>query len=108
MVLLKEFENIKIKIGENSKENWEIIDNSTLNWYWFHLKSFPSCHVIVESEELSEKLVYFAAELCKKNTKYKNVPNLKINYCKIDNLIKSDKEGSVIFKSNRKLKFIKI
>ena len=108
MVLIKEFDNIIIRIGENSKENWEIIDNSNLNWYWFHLKSFPSCHVVVESEELSDNLLLIAAELCKKNTKYKNVPNIKINYCKINNLIKAKDEGSVIFKSNRKLNSIKI
>ena len=102
------FNEINIKIGKNSKENWDLIKNSQEEWLWFHLKSFPSCHVIVESEIITKDLIYQGAKLCKENSKYKNHKNLKISYCKIKNIQLGEKEGSVCFKSNRQVKEVKI
>lgn len=99
---------VHIKIGQNAKENWDLIKTSNNEWWWFHLKSFPSCHVIVESEILTSEHLYEAASLCKENSKYKGFNNLKISYCKINNIVLGEKEGSVNFKSNRKVNDIKI
>ena len=67
-----DFENSKIIIGQNAKENWDLLDNNE-NFLWFHLKSFPSCHVIILNENPNETTIQKAAELCKENTKYKNM-----------------------------------
>ena len=101
-------ENCVIKIGENENENWKLIDESDKKWTWVHLKSFASCHVIIENENASLEAIKFAGNLCKENTKYKNVPNLKISYCLIENIIKGTKPGEVSFKSNRKVKELKL
>jgi predicted ribosome quality control (RQC) complex YloA/Tae2 family protein len=102
------FNNTHILVGQNSSENWQIIDDSSQTYYWFHLKSFPSCHVIVQSDDLSQDLILYAAQLCKINTKYKNLTNVKVNYTPISNISKGIDIGSVHFKSNRKVKNITI
>ena len=97
-----DFENSKIIIGQNAKENWDLLDNNE-NFLWFHLKSFPSCHVIILNENPNETTIQKAAELCKENTKYKSLKNIKVNYTPIKNIKKSKEVGSVEFKSNKKV-----
>ena len=72
------FENTKFLIGQNSQENWNLLDscNKINNEYiWFHLNSFPSCYVIMCSPlndisciESKNILLNYGAELCKQNT----------------------------------------
>ena len=102
------FNDIHILIGQNAAENWKIIDDSSDNYYWFHLKSFPSCHVIVQTDDITPDILLHAAQLCKSNTKYRNLPNVKVDYTPISNIIKGTDVGSVHFKSNRKVKNITI
>ena len=97
-----DFENSKIIIGQNAKENWDLLDNNE-NFLWFHLKSFPSCHVIILNENPKETTIQKAAELCKENTKYKSLKNIKVNYTPIKNIKKSKEVGSVEFKSNKRV-----
>ena len=97
-----ELENILI--GESAQDNWDLIDKSDPEWVWLHLKSFPSCHVVIKScDPPSTELLNYAGECCKNKTKFKNLRNLKISFCKIKNLKKSEKTGSVYFISNRKV-----
>ena len=97
-----------IKIGENAKENWALIDASEPEWWWFHLKSFPSSHVVLETSEPTNEELIAAATWCKDTTKYRNLKNLKVSYCQIKNIKKAEKLGSVTFLSNRKVKEIKL
>ena len=97
-----------IKIGENAKENWALIDASESEWWWFHLKSFPSSHVVLETSEPTNEELIAAATWCKDTTKYRNLKNLKVSYCQIKNIKKAEKAGSVTFLSNRKVKEIKL
>lgn len=102
------FNDTQILIGENKNENWELLDENRGTFYWFHLKSFPSCHVIVQTDDITEELIHHGATLCKSNTKYKNLCNLKVNYTPISNIKKADAIGSVSFISNRKVKTITV
>ena len=101
------YNDTKIIIGENAKDNWDIIDFESDN-IWLHLNSFPSCHVVIKDNNPDDEVLNYAAALCKENTKYKNLKNLKICYTKCNNLIKGDKPGSVSYKSKRQVKVIKI
>lgn len=94
---------ITYKIGTNASENTELINLSNPKWFWFHLEKFPSCHVVVCAEELTNEIIGNAGELVKQNSKYK-FKNIGINYCKIDNLIHGKEPGSVHFKSNKQVK----
>jgi len=107
------FDNIKYLIGENDKDNWNIIDlakHENQNYIWFHLNSYPSPHVIMcdtESNIKKNKIDYnyswkeyikTGAQLCIDHTsnKYKNIPKLKVIYTEIKNIKKGVKIGEVI------------
>ena len=98
------YNNIKIKVGSNAAENWKILDESTDNNIFLHLKSFPSCYVIIECEEYpSEETITEAAKICKNNTKYKNIKNVKVDYTICKNVVKGGVVGEIFYKSNRKV-----
>ncbi len=99
--------NITYNIGQNAKENTQLINDSDKDWYWFHLDKFPSCHVVICTNEITNDMILQAGILVKDNTKYK-FKNIGINYCKIDNLIHGSGPGSVSFKSNRQVKLFNL
>jgi predicted ribosome quality control (RQC) complex YloA/Tae2 family protein len=94
--------DIIYKIGKNANDNTKLIKDSNINWYWFHLDKFPSCHVIVCKDEITIDEINNAGNLVKENSKYK-FKNIGINYCKVDNLIHGKEPGSVYFKSNKQV-----
>ena len=67
------YNDVSFVLGENSKENWEILDNYSIinnNYIWFHLNSFPSGYVIMLSDNIvNQDLLNYGALLCKENTK---------------------------------------
>ena len=96
-----------IIIGKNAQENWNIIDKANKNDYWFHIDKFPSCHVILtvhENIKPYKSVLYYCANLCKENSKYKNNKNVKINYTQIKNITKAEIVGSVYLKSSKTIK----
>ena len=96
-------------IGENAKENWKLLEKANDNDIFFHLSSFPSCYVILKyNEEIDEIVLYKVAQLCKNKTKYRNLKNLKIDYCSCSNLYKGEKVGQVYFHKKRQVKQIKL
>ena len=104
-----EFDGYICKLGENDKENWELFDKSQENNIFLHLSSFPSGYVILEYTNIfSIDMIYIAAKICKDHTKYRNVPNIKVDYCRCSNIIKGCVTGEVIFKSKRQIKQVKL
>ena len=113
---LFEFDGYICKLGENAKENWEMFEiNKEINsdYIWFHLNSFPSSYVIMKITilELKEKysrteidtIFNYAANLCRENSKYKFLKDLKIVYTTLKKLKKGTKEGEVIISGKRNL-----
>ena len=102
--------NIVCKIGCNAKENWELLESSKDNDLFFHLSSFPSCYVILETTfgYPSCEVLSRAANICLKNTKYRNFKNIKVDYCFCENITKGEKVGEIFYKSNKKVKQIKL
>lgn len=95
-----------IRIGENAKDNWDIIDMSKQNDIWFHVSNHPSCHVILDmSSQLGKgtrphkSVLNYCAALCKEGSKVKDVKNIKVIYTEIKNIKKGDKVGAVISKN---------
>ena len=107
---MREFmiDNTKVILGENAVENWKILDTSEHKFIWVHLKSFPSGHVIIYSNNPTIDLILQAGCKCRDNTKYKNLRNLKISYTNCGNVKKTDVPGEVTFVSNRKVKNVKL
>jgi hypothetical protein len=103
---IEQFENFICKSGQNAKENWNLLDQAKNHHVFLHLSSFPSGYVILEYDEdskLSQFMLHTAAQICKNNTKYKKMKNIKIDWCRCDNLKKGDMIGEVYFKSNKKV-----
>jgi predicted ribosome quality control (RQC) complex YloA/Tae2 family protein len=102
MILPLSKTQIKFDIGQNKEENSLIISQSASNDYWFHLQNDSSCHVIAHipaEVKISRKdkgyIIRKGAELCKMNSKMKNVKNVSIIFTKIQNVVQTDKAGQV-------------
>ena len=110
------YQDIIFEIGQNAKENWDIFERNKENngdYIWFHLNSFPSSYVIMKLSilELNEKysktqidsILYYGANLCRENSKYKFLKDLKIVYSTLKKLKKGIKEGEVIISGKKNL-----
>jgi len=108
-----EYENIVFCVGETAKENWELLDKLRLenpDYLWFHLNSFPSPYVIMKTTliELSsdEKRLHdcllYAATLCKQNTRYRHLNDIKVCYTTLKKLKPGNKVGEVIISGKTK------
>ena len=103
------FDNFVCRLGQNANENWSLLDNAREHHLFFHLSSFPSGYVIIEYEkEHTSFMIDTAAQICKNGSKYKNCNDVKVDWCRCDNLKKSDKIGEVYFKSNRRVQQVKV
>lgn len=100
--------NCTIKVGENASENTLLIKKSNPKYYWVHLDSFPSGHVVVESEIYDESVIMQACILCLENTKYKHLKDVYFCVTQIKNLKLSETLGEVIFCSKRRVLRIKL
>jgi len=94
------------KLGENSKENWELIASPEVkgDHYWFHLSAFPSGHLVLLSNELTLGRLQECYSICKLHSKYRNHRNLKVDCTQIKNLRKTESRGGAEYKSNKKVK----
>jgi predicted ribosome quality control (RQC) complex YloA/Tae2 family protein len=102
-------ENLQCAIGKNAVENWQLLDDSKPEHIFFHLASFPSCYVILKCDsDPGVDIIKECAVLCKENTKYKNLKDVKVDYTTCNNVKKGDKVGEVYYSSNRKVNQIKI
>lgn len=93
---------IQFIIGNNAKENFDIIDSAKENDIWFHINNEPSCHVIAIipiNEKLSKKqlskIVVQGACICKNNSKFKSCKNVEIIHSNILNVAKTQILGKV-------------
>lgn len=92
-------------IGQNSKENWSLLDTCEEGDIIFHLSHYPSCYVLLRrtSETPDYLLIEEGARLCKANTKYKNIPKIRVDYTPCTNIYKGELEGEMIYRSFRKV-----
>ena len=103
-----EYNGYNIKLGENAAENHSLVELSCSNYTWIHLKSFPSGHVVIDCKSPDKNTIQYAANICLQGTKQKNLKDIYVSITNISNLLTTDKIGQVEFKSNKKVKKIKI
>lgn len=94
---------VKMRIGKNAAENWALLDLPGEYW-WFHLESFKSPYVIVESRELSTEALYQAALACKDNSKFRNYKNVYVVYTQIANVRRGDVVGECIAHKTKRVR----
>ena len=100
--------NITFKLGKNAKQNFELIDLASDNYWWFHIDCMPSGHCIVETDILDREMIIFASNLVKEHSKSKDSKNVKIIYTQIKNIKKTKILGQVIIQNNKITKSITI
>ena len=91
-----------IKVGNNAKENWDIISGASQNDIWFHLGGhMASPHVVLsiphgfKLKKIPIKIITHCAALCKQHSKYSNINKVTVIYTEIKNISKGDTIGSV-------------
>jgi predicted ribosome quality control (RQC) complex YloA/Tae2 family protein len=108
-----------VQVGQNKKENWELIDYADGFDLWFHLNDKPSGHVVIkeilnikithnEKITYNEKehygypfeLILIASQYCKSQSKYKNT-KVSVVYTTINNIRKGKDIGSVFIKNSQ-------
>ena len=94
-----EMEYGKIIIGKNKNENIKIIQAADPNNLWFHLKDYPSCHIVVQNNRLLTKseLNDVAWMVVKNTNKYKDFKNLRISHCLVKDLIICKQQVGTVF-----------
>ena len=96
-----EYNSIKyiIEIGENKKDNFDIIDLACETDIWFHVKDKTSCHVILKTckkmKDIPRQVIKRCAYLCKINSKSKTDLKCDICYTTINNVKKTEITGQV-------------
>ena len=102
-------EEFKIHIGKNAQENWDLIDASTPDDIWFHIKDLPSSHVFLRTNRklkcIPRNVLIRCACLCKQKSQSKSMKNCEIIYTEISNVKKGVHIGETIAKSTH---FIRI
>ena len=111
---------INIMQGMNAIENIDLISQSQQSWWWLHLDTIPSGHIIIMSDTIDNNVIDFAANICingvsqKKQNKAlwvkNNTKQFTIIMTRISNLIYQDNDleiGEVKFKSQSRKKIIK-
>ena len=95
-------DSIDFKIGQNSQDNFDIIDISNPNDLWFHLYGESSCHVIATikpevklDKKQKRQIITQGALLCKQNSRHKSAKNVNIIYTEIKNIEKTETIGTV-------------
>ena len=101
------YNGIEYFIGQTAKENWELLDalqKENSDYIWFHLNSFPSPYVIMKNDllEISDQshsnYLIYGATICRDNTKYRYLKDLKVCYTRLKKLRKGNNIGEVIIK----------
>jgi predicted ribosome quality control (RQC) complex YloA/Tae2 family protein len=100
--------NITFDVGQNAKENFDLIDAAHIEDHWFHVEGLPSGHVIAHTSHVSDrtilnKIVKQGALLCKQQSKYSAQKNLEIVYTRVKNVEKTNIIGNVILQESKKI-----
>lgn len=94
------------RLGETAEENWQLLSEARQNHTFFHLSSFPSGYVIVDTDYLSPKQVAEISTVLKENTKYRNIHNIKVDYTLVSNVRKGTKVGEALYVSSKKVRSV--
>jgi len=117
-------EYIEYRVGQNAKENFDLIDDSEADDIWFHISQLPnssgdrrspselvvrrlsaplpSCHVVASipvdknyDKNILKKIAVQGAVICKQFSKYKSEKVVHVMYTPIHHVIKTPTIGAV-------------
>ncbi len=84
-----EYNNVLILAGRNNIQNDKLtLKQSRKNYMWLHTKNVHGSHVIIQSEEIDDALLYYAATIAKKHSKAKDSSKVEVDYTLVKNVHK--------------------
>lgn len=95
-----EFEGIRILAGRNNIQNDRLtLKTAKKNYMWLHTKNIHGSHVIIESETVSDELLFFAANIAKKHSNAKDSSKVEVDYTLVKYVHKESgaKPGMVVY-----------
>tara|TARA_B110000902_G_scaffold253599_1_gene316447 strand:+ start:70 stop:456 length:387 start_codon:yes stop_codon:yes gene_type:complete len=102
-------DNIKIYIGKTAIDNTNLVNNfKGTGFTWFHLKDYPSAHLIIEKER--EKLNDMEIQLCANMVKYYSklrkewTQKYYVDIVNINNVVPHKKPGLVTISQTKNIK----
>jgi len=99
MVHVMETEHGLVSIGQNAKENWELVSRAGQRDTWFHVKSTSSAHVLLhasdDEDRPSRAAIMMCASLAKEHSKMRHVRRCKVMFAPAKNVRRADAVGSV-------------
>ena len=95
-------EHIEFRVGQNARENFDLIDDSGTDDIWFHITQASSCHVVAKipqdknyDKKTLKRISVQGAVICKQYSKYKSDGAVSVIYTRIKNVVKTPTIGSV-------------
>ncbi len=95
-----EFESVKILAGRNNIQNDRLtLKSAKKNYMWLHTKNIHGSHVIIESENVSDELLFYAANIAKKHSNAKDSSKVEVDYTLVKYVHKESgaKPGMVVY-----------
>ncbi len=76
-----ECNGVRILVGRNNIQNDRLtLKQARKNHTWLHTKNIHGSHVIIESENPTDEVIYYAATLAKKHSKAKDSSKVEVDY----------------------------
>lgn len=98
------------KVGESSRENWELLDQAKKGHWFFHLTDFPSPYVVLEcgKREPSAETKEQCAQLCVNFSKQKSNKDIKVDVtlCSNVRVDRKDDVGECDYRDEGKVEII--
>lgn len=101
---------IEFRVGQNAKENFDLIDISSPNDLWFHISQQASCHVVATlpqddtlDKRILKKIAVQGAVICKQCSRQKSEKAICVMYTPIKNVKKGGNIGTVFVDEYRTL-----
>jgi predicted ribosome quality control (RQC) complex YloA/Tae2 family protein len=90
-------DGIKIRVGENAKENDDLTMSSYPKEWWLHVDGGPGAHVVICHEEntIPKETKRDAALLAVHHSKVRNVRMVPVNLVRVDQALKCPRPGQV-------------
>ena len=87
-------------VGKNNVQNDKLtLKLAKKNYTWLHTKNVPGSHVIIESENIDNSTLLYAATLAKEHSSAKNSSKVEVDYCLVKHVHKESgaKPGMVVY-----------
>lgn len=95
--------NIEFHVGKDAEDNFKILNDAMMDDIWFHIHGSSSAHVIAKipsdlaiNKKQMLRVIKQGALICKEVSKYASEKNVKIIYAPVNDVIPTEKAGTVI------------